>query len=79
MKNTEIARAMMKTQSTEKLLEAWDITETADYTEELPIVRGWIMDALKERDAEAYEAWQDVDPFENPELDNPRCWFKTAA
>ncbi len=76
MKGTETARKMLNAQSTAKLLDAWDETETAEYTEELPIVRGWIMDALKERDAKAYEAWQDVDPFENPEQDTPRYWFK---
>ena len=67
--------AAVRAADTARLLDLWDITETAPYTPELPTVRGWIMDELQRRDPAAYAAWQDVDPFADPEHDTPRCWF----
>lgn len=70
-----ISPKSIKTASTQALLDLWDATEGAPYTPELPTVRGWIMDELQRRDPAAYAAWQDVDPFADPEHDTPRCWF----
>lgn len=65
----------IKNAGMERLLDLWDITETAPFTPELPTVRGWIMEELRRRNPEAYAAWQDVDPITDPELDTPRIWF----
>jgi len=47
----------LKTLSLLQLVEAFEMTETMPLTDELPVVREWIMDELEARNAEAFEAW----------------------
>ena len=49
----------IKNASTKKLLELWDLTENMKHSQELAIVRGWLMDELEARDPEGFDAWMD--------------------
>lgn len=69
------AHRLVAARTTAQLLNDWDMTEAAPMTEELPIVRGWIMDELRARDAEAYDAWMDDEDIDA----SPRIYFKTTA
>ena len=61
------ARKMVAMRTTAQLLNDWDATEAAQYTPELPTVRGWIMDELEARNPEAFSAWMDdEDPYASP-------------
>ena len=53
------APAHIKNASTKKLLELWDLTENMKHSQELAIVRGWLMDELEARDPEGFNAWLD--------------------
>ena len=50
------APAHIKNASTKKLLELWDLTENMKHSQELAIVRGWLMDELEARDPEGFDA-----------------------
>lgn len=52
------AKAMIATQSTEKLVEQFELTETIN-DKDIFTVRGWLMDELEARDAQAFEKWID--------------------
>lgn len=56
----EKAKATIKTKTTEELLNVWEWTATAN-CEEVPMIRGWIMDELEERDCDGFSAWIDTD------------------
>lgn len=47
--------------SIEQLLNVWELTDTADYTQELAIVRGWLMDTFEHRNPAGFNAWLDQD------------------
>lgn len=49
----------IKSASTKKLLELWGLTESMKPSQELAVVRGWLMDELEARDPEGFEAWMD--------------------
>ena len=49
----------IKSASTKKLLELWGLTESMKPSQELAVVRGWLMDELEARDPEGIEAWMD--------------------
>ena len=54
MTNTEKrARRLIASQSTV------DIIRDFELTEQMPMIRGWYMDELKSRNAEAFEKWID--------------------
>ena len=54
MTNTEKrARRLIASQSTV------DIIRDFELTEQMPMIRGWYMDELKSRDAEAFDKWLD--------------------
>ncbi len=59
--------AHIKNASTKKLLELWDLTESMKHSQELAIVRGWLMDEMEAHDPEGFEAWMDSeDPKAEP-------------
>lgn len=64
MKKAEaITKRVMKTlaaMTTEKLLELWEQTETMN-DENIPTVRGWIMDEIEKRNPAAFDAWLEGD------------------
>lgn len=64
MKKAEaITKKVMKTleaMKTEKLLDLWEQTETMN-DENIPTVRGWIMDEIEKRNPEAFDKWLDGD------------------
>ena len=49
----------IKKASTKKLLELWSLTESMKHSQELAIVRGWLMDELEARDPEGFDRWMD--------------------
>lgn len=67
-KAEERARKMIKGLSTIKLVEQFELTEITN-DPHIYIVRGWLMDELEERDAEAFDKW--IDSYE----DSPRKFY----
>ena len=66
------ARNRLASRSLDQLLLDWELTEALPMTPELPIVRGWIMDEFRRRDAVAYDAW-----IEDDDLDaSPRKYYR---
>lgn len=59
--------AHVKNASTKQLLGLWELIECMEYSSELPIVRGWLMDELEVRDPDGFDRWMDsVDPNADP-------------
>lgn len=51
-------RAQIASRSTEQLCYDFAVTEAMDITDPaVPMVRGWLMDELEQRDADAFDAW----------------------
>lgn len=60
-------KAMLSTRSIKQLICLWDITEAADITVEMAIVRGWLMDEFERRDEAAFDRWMESDKLDaNP-------------
>lgn len=61
-----IARAIIANRSTDQLCEMFEATNNTDREKilEQAMVRGWIMDELEKRDAEAFERWINSDDRE---------------
>lgn len=61
MNATDAKASMLKQiagRSTEQLCYDFAATETMDITDTaVPMVRGWLMDELETRDADAFDAW----------------------
>lgn len=57
-KAEERARFLISHRTMEQLIEDFEITETNN-DPYIPTVRGWIMDELESRDAEAFDKWID--------------------
>ena len=55
-----IARKAIAGETTEKLIELWELTTNND-NPETPTVRGWLMDEIEKRNPEGFEAWLDTD------------------
>lgn len=55
--------------STRVLVELFEDTDELPMTPELSMVRGWLMDALHGKDAEAFDQWL------FSEDDSPRAYF----
>lgn len=64
----KMARAQIASQTTEQIVEQFEMTENLN-TPEAPMVRGWYMDELESRDAEAFWNWVDSNE------DSPRAFF----
>lgn len=62
------AQTMIRKSSTKQLLMVWEMTTTSN-DENIPMVRGWLMDELERRDPEGFNAWLDGDT-EDDELKN---------
>ena len=60
------ARELISKQTTEELLAQWELTNIVN-DENIPTVRGWLMDELEKRNPEAFEKWLD-DYAEDDEL-----------
>lgn len=56
----EIARKAIASETTEKLIELWELT-TNNTNPETPTVRGWLMDEIEKRNPAGFEAWLDGD------------------
>lgn len=74
MKNTKAAE-MLKNRTTTQLIDdlilagvQMDATKDAETYTNLATVRGWIMDELKDRNPEAYDAWLDDETAEDRDL-----------
>lgn len=73
MTNAEMkARKLIAGRSIENLIADFEETEKSN-DQNIYTVRGWIMDELKKRDAEAFDAWIDS------EEESPRKFYITAA
>lgn len=61
-----MARKMLESRTTESLCEMFEATngETGNDHLQDAMVRGWIMDELEKRDAEAYDRWMDCEDLE---------------
>lgn len=54
------AREMISKQSLDQLLTQWELTSVIN-DENIPTVRGWLMDELEKRNPEALGKWLDSD------------------
>lgn len=73
-----IARAIIANRSTAQLCEMFEATNNTDREKilEQAMGRGWIMDELEKRDAEAFERWIDCEDLELVDL--PSRFFLAA-
>lgn len=62
--STITAPAVIKNMTTAKLIEVFILTGSVN-NENIPTVRGWIMDELEFRNPEAFNAWVESDDFED--------------
>lgn len=61
--------AIIKSSSTEKLLDIWETTDALDANNpEVPIVRGWLLDEIERRNPEGFDAWLEQDAPEDTDL-----------
>ena len=70
---THMIPARVKNASTKQFLELWELTESMKPSQELSIVRGWLMDELEARDPDGFDAWMDDD---GPDAD-PKQYIKS--
>lgn len=63
------AEQKVKEQSTETIIATFEYSETQPCSEELAIVRGWLMDELESRNPGAFNSW-----MESNEL-SPRSFY----
>lgn len=63
------ARNLIANRSTEQIINDFELTEMLTITPELATVRGWYMEELEKRNAEAFEKW--IDNYD----DSPRKFF----
>lgn len=73
-----MARKMLESRTIESLCEMFEATngETGNDLLQDAKVRGWIMDELEKRDAEAYDRWMDCEDLEL--VDFPSRFFLAA-
>lgn len=69
MTSEQTAINLIKTRTNEELLSIWEETEKQITTSELFMVRGWLLDIMKERDPFGFDKWMDN---EDINIDNPR-------
>ena len=63
------ARRMLEGRSMPQLLNDWDTLDAMPINEDVAIGRGWLMDELERRDANAFDAW--IDDYDA----SPRKYF----
>ena len=49
----------LRSMTTERILDLWEITNGMKHTPELAIVRGWLLDELEIRNPAGFNAWLD--------------------
>jgi hypothetical protein len=59
----------IKTMSLEKLVELFEITGELN-DKNIPTVRGWLMDAIAEKNPDGFDAWLDLEFPEDSDLRN---------
>ena len=69
MTSEQTAINLIRTRTNEELLNIWEETEKQITTAELYMVRGWLLDIMKERDPHGFDKWMDN---EDITIDNPR-------
>ncbi len=69
MKAEERAKAMIGKLSLEDLLTQWELTSVVN-DENIPTVRGWLMEELEKRNPDGFNAWLDSDLAEDNDLRN---------
>ena len=72
MTNEQTAINLIKTRTNEELLNIWEETEKQITTSELFMVRGWLLDIMKERDPFGFDKWMDNEDINN---DTPRSFL----
>lgn len=60
MKAEETAKKMIQGLSNTELFDHWELTSKIN-DENIPTVRGWLMDEIKVRFPEAFDRWLDTD------------------
>ena len=65
----QMARDLISKRTTEQIVREFELTDYLDVCIETANVRGWYMDELEKRDAEAFDKWIDSDE------DSPRKFF----
>lgn len=68
MTATEKAKILIQGRSTENLIADFELTDVIN-DENIPTVRGWIMDELEKRNPEAFDKW--IDSLD----ESPRKYF----
>lgn len=63
------ARRMLEGRPMPQLLNDWDTLDAMPINEDVAIARGWLMDELERRDANAFDAW--IDDYDA----SPRKYF----
>ncbi len=63
------ARRMLEGRSMLQLLNDWDTLDAMPINEDVAIARGWLMDELERRNANAFDAW--IDDYDA----SPRKYF----
>ena len=53
------AKEITQAQTTETLIESFEMTSDMKISAEVAMTRGWIMDELDKRNPEAFEKWMD--------------------
>lgn len=61
------ARELMANQTLADLLDEWELTSKME-GEEVPTLRGWLMNEIESRNPEAFNAWLDQDEPEDKDL-----------
>lgn len=69
MKAEERAKAMISKLPLDELLTQWELTSVIK-DENIPTVRGWLMDELEKRNPDGFNAWLESDLAEDNELRN---------
>ena len=66
-KQESITKNILRKSSLEKLVELFELT-TDNNDENIPTVRGWLMDAIAEKNPEGFDAWLESEGSEDNEL-----------
>ena len=69
MKVEERAKAMISKLSLEELLTQWELTSVIN-DENIPMVRGWLMEELEKRNPDGFNTWLESELAEDSELRN---------
>ena len=71
----QTAPESLKARSLDQLLELWSQVDAMPMTEEMPLVRGWIIDELKHRSYAGWGDWMDNEEYDDDWYDQPHRFF----